>query len=100
MAAPIAFRTDFDGGSRSDAARAGGMTLQITRDWVLRFNASGPEGLITRKVPGRQKALDEAERRALAEHVMEGPIPAVLRCTASFASMRWPETSPLALTSR
>ena len=28
-----------DGGSRSDAAKADGVTLQIVRDWVLRFNA-------------------------------------------------------------
>ncbi len=27
------------------------MTLQIVRDWVLRFNAEGPEGLIGRKAP-------------------------------------------------
>ena len=26
-----------DGGRRSDAARVGGVTLQIVRDWVLRF---------------------------------------------------------------
>jgi transposase len=32
-----------DGGRRSDAARFGGVTLQIVRDWVLRFNAEGPD---------------------------------------------------------
>jgi transposase len=28
-----------DGGSPSDAAKVAGVTLQIVRDWVLRFNA-------------------------------------------------------------
>jgi len=26
------------------------VTVQIVRDWVVRFNADGPDGLITRKV--------------------------------------------------
>ncbi len=29
----------FDGGSRGDAARLGGVGLQTVRDWVLRFRA-------------------------------------------------------------
>jgi transposase len=33
-----------DGGSRTEAARIGGVGLKIVRDWVLRFNAEGPEG--------------------------------------------------------
>jgi len=32
----------YDGGSQSEAARTGGVTLQIVRDWVIRFNALGP----------------------------------------------------------
>jgi hypothetical protein len=28
------------------------VTLQIVRDWVLKFNADGPDGLIDRKAPG------------------------------------------------
>ena len=30
----------------SDAARIGAVGLQVIRDWVLRFNAKGPAGLI------------------------------------------------------
>jgi len=45
----LAIATILDGGSRSDAAKVGGVTLQIVRDWVLRSNAQGPEGLETRK---------------------------------------------------
>ena len=40
-----------DGGSRTEAARIGGVGLQIVRDWVVRFNAEGPDGLIDRKAP-------------------------------------------------
>ena len=56
----------YDGGSRSDAARLGNVTLQIVRDWVLRFNERGPEGLIDGKAPGPKSLLDDAQRTALA----------------------------------
>ncbi len=36
---------------RSQAARIGSVTLQIVRDWAVRFNAEGPSGLIDRKRP-------------------------------------------------
>ena len=36
----------YDGASRTEAAEAGCVTLQVVRDWVLRFNAHGPSGLI------------------------------------------------------
>ena len=42
----LALAAIYDGGRRTDAAKLGGVTLQIVRDWVLRFNAEGPEGLI------------------------------------------------------
>jgi hypothetical protein len=41
-----------DGRSRSEAAKVAGVTLQIVRDWVLRFNESGPDGLVTRAGEG------------------------------------------------
>ncbi len=34
----------YDGGTRTDAARIGGVGLQTIRDWVLAFNADGPTG--------------------------------------------------------
>ena len=105
MAAPIALREDFDGpglrklakgtkdaaqalrflalaeiydgGSRTDAARIGGVTLQIVRDWVLRFNKRGPDGLINRKALGNRPKLNEDQRQALARMVESGPIPAI-----------------------
>lgn len=73
----LAVATILDGGSRSDAAKVGGVTLQIVRDWVLRFNAQGPDGLETRKAPGPQTILDDRHRRALAQAIEAGPVPAV-----------------------
>jgi len=73
----LALAAIYDGGSRGDAARIGGVGLQIVRDWVVRFNAAGPEGLINRKVPGPSRRLDEAQRRALAAIIESGPMPAV-----------------------
>jgi transposase len=73
----LALAEIYDGGSRSDAARIGDVTLQSVRDWVLRFNARGPEGLIDGKAPGPKPKLDDAQRLALKEIVEQGPIPAV-----------------------
>ena len=47
----LALAAIYEGATRSAAARIGGVTLQIVRDPVLRFNASGPVGLINRKAP-------------------------------------------------
>ena len=51
--------------------------LQTVRDWVLRFNAEGPEGLLTGKAPGARPLLNPEQRQALERIVEEGPIPAV-----------------------
>ncbi len=67
----------YDGGSRTDAARMGGVGLQTIRDWVLRFNARGPDGLIDGKAPGPRSKLDDEQRCALAAKVEAGPIPAI-----------------------
>ena len=73
----LALAEIYDGGSRTDAARIGGVTLQIVRDWVLRFNSRGPGGLINRKAPGNRPKLNEKQRQALANMVESGPIPAI-----------------------
>jgi len=36
----------YDGATRTEAAKIGGVGFQIIRDWVLRFNARGPDGLL------------------------------------------------------
>ncbi len=73
----LALAVIYDGGRRGAAAEVGGVGLQVIRDWVLRFNAEGPAGLIDRKAPGRQAKLDDSQRQALARRVDEGPNPAV-----------------------
>ena len=66
-----------DGASRTEAAQIGCGTLQIVRDWVLRFNARGPEGLRTGRAPGAPSRLNEQHRQALQAIVDHGPIPAI-----------------------
>lgn len=73
----LALAVIYDGGSRTRAAEVGGVTLQVVRDWVLRFNAHGPEGLIGRKAPGQPSRLNDEHRIALAKMVENGPIPGV-----------------------
>jgi transposase len=73
----LALAEIYDGGSRGSAARIGGVGLQTVRDWVLRFNAEGPTGLIDRKAPGKPPKLNDAQRRELAQIIDSGPIPAI-----------------------
>ena len=52
----LALAASRDGGSRTEAARIGGVGLQIVRDWMLRFNAKGPDGLLGfRKLSARPR---------------------------------------------
>ncbi len=71
----LALAAIYDGTSRTEAARIGGVTLQIVRDWVVRFNAKGPAGLIDRKAPGKAPTLGPEARAALARAIEEGPTP-------------------------
>ncbi len=66
-----------EGASRTEAAQIGCVTLQIVRDWVLRFNAKGPEGLLTGRAPGAPPRLHGQQREALQAIVDQGPIPAI-----------------------
>lgn len=73
----LALAAIHDGGSRTDAAAIGSVTLQIIRDRVVRFNEQGPAGLINTKAPGNPPKLNDEQRQALARLVDRGPIPAV-----------------------
>ena len=73
----LALAAIYEGARRTEAAKVGGVTLQIVRDWVMKFNAQGPEGLIDRKPPGQPSRLNGAHRVALAAIIESGPIPAV-----------------------
>ena len=57
--------------------RSAGSVFQIIRDWVLRFNARGADGLLDGKAPGRPSKLNDAQRQAVARMIESGPIPAV-----------------------
>jgi transposase len=73
----LALATIYDGGTRTEAAKIGGVGVQIIRDWVLRFNARGPDGLLDGKSPGQPSKLNDAQRQAVARMVESGLIPAV-----------------------
>jgi transposase len=73
----LALAAIYDGATRAGAAQIGGVTRQIVRDWVLRFNDGGPDGLTNRKAPGKSPLLGPAEREALAAVIEAGPMPAV-----------------------
>jgi transposase len=73
----LALAATYEGTTRSEAAKIGGVTLQIVRDWVVKFDARGPEGLIDRKAPGQPARLNDTHRAALAEIIESGPMPAV-----------------------
>ena len=80
----LALASIYHGGSRSDAARLGNVTLQIVRDWVVRVNERGPQGLINGKAPGPQSRLNDPQRAALAQAIERGPTPI---STALFAGV-------------
>jgi transposase len=62
-----------DGMDRREAARIGGMDRQTLRDWVHRFNAHGPDGLIDNWMGGPKPRLSTDQLAALAEIVETGP---------------------------
>ena len=73
----LAIAAVLDGASRKDAAKIGGMDRQTLRDWVIRFNEQGVDGLINIPSPGVPPKLGKTHRAFLARLVEEGPIPAV-----------------------
>jgi hypothetical protein len=70
----LALAVIYDGGTCSEAAKLAGVGFQI--DWVLRFNARGPDRLLNGKSPGQPSKLSDAQRQAVAR-IESGPIPAV-----------------------
>jgi transposase len=64
-----------DGMDREEAGRIGGMDRQTLRDWVHRFNAQGPDGLINIKPTGRPRTLSSEQEEDLRQLVEAGPDP-------------------------
>jgi transposase len=63
------------GMSREAAAGRAGMDRQTLRDWVIRFNAEGIEGLRDRPKSGRPTWLNEGQQAAFKALVLRGPDP-------------------------
>ena len=69
----LAIATVYEGMDREEAARVGGMDRQTLRDWVHRFNASGPDGLIDNWTDGPKPRLSEEQLAEFARIVETGP---------------------------
>lgn len=53
----LALAQIYDGGNRSDAARIGGVTLQIARDRLIRLDARGPDDCWTARPQASARSL-------------------------------------------
>ena len=73
----LAIAAVLDGASREEAAKIGGMDRQTLRDWVIRFNEQGADGLISIPSPGVPPKLNSRHKAFLTRIVEEGPIPAI-----------------------
>ena len=69
----LAIALVLEGGSRAAAARAAGAQRQTLRDWVIRYNAQGLEGLKDRLKPGRTPRLRGDALKELDRLVEQGP---------------------------
>jgi transposase len=72
----LALANALDGLAREAAARLAGMTGQTLRDWVVRYNEAGIDGLRDRHRSGRPCGLGEGQQAALRALVLKGPDPA------------------------
>ena len=73
----LALAAVYDGMSRGDAAKVGGMDRQTLRDWAHRFNEEGPEGLKNRSGAGRPRRMTAEQMGELSVIVETGPDPEV-----------------------
>ena len=64
-----------DGMDRTRAAQIGGMDRQTLRDWVHRFNALGPEGLIDARTEGPKPRLSGEQLSEFAKIMEAEPDP-------------------------
>ena len=66
-----------EGRDRTQAAELNGMDRQTLRDWIHRYNAGSVEGLVSRRSPGRTRALNSLQQAQLLELVLAGPDPEI-----------------------
>jgi len=69
----LAIALVLEGSSRQAAARAVGAERQALRDWVIRYNAEGLDGLKNRPKPGRTPKLRGDNLEAFDRLVEQGP---------------------------
>ena len=62
-----------DGATRGKAARAAGTTPQTLRDWVIRYNEQGVDGLCDAPRSGRPSHLTQCQAAELKKLVLAGP---------------------------
>src|SRR5256714_5502329 len=89
----LAIAAVLEGALREEAAKIGGMDRQTLRDWVIRFNEQGADGLINIPSPGMPPKLNAIHKAFLARIVEEGPIaaiPGVVRWRAGGRVLRLP----------
>ena len=71
----LAIANALDGMSREAAAQSAGMDRQTLRDWVIRYNEQGIEGLHDRWGDGRPPTFTREEQAELMRIVLAGPDP-------------------------
>ena len=71
----LAIANALDGMSREAAAQSAGMDRQTLRDWVIRYNEQGIEGLHDRWGDGRPPTFTREEQAELMRIVLAGPYP-------------------------
>jgi len=71
----LAIANALSGMSREAAAVSAGMDRQTLRDWVIRYNEHGLDGLCDRWGDGRPPKLDAEEQAELLRIVLAGPDP-------------------------
>src|SRR6476659_10069827 len=76
----LAIAAVLEGASREEAAKIGGMDRQTLRDWVIRFNEQGADGLINIPSPGMPPKLNATHKAFLAR---------IVELARSLRSMAW-----------
>ena len=66
----LAIANALDGVSRALSARLAGMDRQALRDWVIRYNEAGLDGLHDRWGPGRPPAVPDGELAAVKAQIL------------------------------
>lgn len=71
----MAIANALDGTTRLAAARSAGMDRQTLRDWVIRYNADGIDGLCDQPKGHNPEKLTDSEQAVLLAKVFQTPDP-------------------------